>query len=582
MEISIGIDLGTTFSVAAFVNEFGEATEIPDPQRGQKTIFPSVVFYKGEGRFDVGDAALSTIEVFPEKTIRSAKRFMNEVFTPPSGVPQDETPVKFQSKILKAIKDYVEAPQNGYTVKNAVITVPAYFDSMKRNLTREAAEIAGIDCLGIINEPMAAAIYYCHCEGIVPNNQKFLVYDLGGGTFDVVLIEYRTDDTGVTVIETLAQAGDHQLGGDDWDIKLMEFILSKARASEEGSGLPAYLEDMDSKDRQKLRSAANQAKESLSFNPDREIVVEINGNSFIVEVTRDDFDGVTKSYLDDTGALVDKVLGYASLKESDIDLVLLVGGSTNMPMVQKYVNGKFGAEKVKYNNVNLAVAYGAAIYAVKLSDFQERMSEQKSESGQSETGEIAGVQTSDGQTVVQQNQGGIRIPAPPPMKVILNASHSIGVHSLIGGTTEDNLYVKNLVICGQSYEDETGIEATQTFASNQDGGFTVLFYSNECRNADEPIRVYKNDATTSFEDAYVSHTEPVKYLAQVTFNDDAIKEDDPIEITIRDNQNGAFADVCHLSTGKKERDIVLMNRESLNPDEIQREKEKLNIARVGR
>ena len=329
MEISVGIDLGTTFSVAAHVNEHGIVQEIVDQSRENKVNIPSVVYYQNENTVFVGEAAAQEMEAYPDKVIRSAKRFMGEDFIPPAGVPQDETPVKFQAKVLRAIKQYVEEHEIGYKIKNAVITVPAYFDDMKINLTKDAAARADIDVLGIINEPMAAAIYYC--ENTVPQNQKFLVYDLGGGTFDVVIIEYRINADGKNEIATLGQSGNHQLGGDDWNRDLMAFLLDEARKKD--PSVPSSLTDMDPHERQKLWVKADQAKLSLTKNLQRDVVVTINGINFEITVTRSDFERVTKERLDETGERVDRVLRECSLSEDDIDLVLLVGGSTFMPMV---------------------------------------------------------------------------------------------------------------------------------------------------------------------------------------------------------------------------------------------------------
>ena len=576
MEISIGIDLGTSFSVAARVNEMGQAEEIVDQARQNAVSIPSVVYYQNDKTVLVGKAALDEMEAYPEKVIRSAKRFINEDFDPvrPSEVPKDETPVTFQAKVLAAIKQYVEEHENEYKIKNAVITVPAYFDGMKINLTRDAAEIAGIDVLGIINEPMAAAIYYC--ANAEPKNQKFLVYDLGGGTFDVVIIEYRINNDGAIEIATLGQDGNHQLGGDDWDRQLMTFLLNEA--GKQDFSIPSKLSDMDPHERQKLWEKANSAKIALGKHTEREITIIVNGTNFQVTVTRDDFERETKTFLDETGERVDKVLKQCELTENDIDLVLLVGGSTYMPMVQNYVRGKFGAEKVKLNNPNLAVAYGAAIYANDLNKFKEiKEAEKKGE----------------------HRQGGDITPIPPaPPVIIFNAPRSIGVRSVIG--VNDDSFVTNMIYIGEQVKVGEEIEREKTYQSRQDGSFEVPFYSNERssqlsgaitdfstiedylkNNASALIKVHRNVLSTSDEDAFVSESaaDLLTYMASVYFEDDAIKEGDPVKVTIYYSQDRSYAKVEHKGIVKE---CPLENRNTLTDDEKDKQKRELENKKVER
>jgi len=581
MKISVGIDLGTTFSVAAYVDEFGKPQEIVDQQNRNAASIPSVVCYKNENNILVGDAALGEMALSPDKVIRSAKRFMNEKFDPPAGVPQDETPVKFQSKILGAIKSYVEDHSDGYEIEDAVITVPAYFDGIKINLTKEAAEIAGINVLGIINEPMAAAIYYCSEEE--PQNQKFLVYDLGGGTFDVVVIEYRVSENGETEIVTLAQDGNHQLGGDDWDRRLMSFLLSEARKEE--PSLPAKLTDLDSRDLQELWKKANAAKTTLSKKPSVDRTFEIDGNGFEVTIDRQDFESETKDLLDETGQRVDKVLQQCDLDGSDIDLVLLVGGSTLMPMVQEFLREKFGPEKVKVTDPNLAVAYGAAIYAQNLHKYIEIHSADN-------TSDTDGTSTtSTGGNLIDP------VSLTPPPSIIFNAPRSIGVRSVLLGSdsASENTVITNLIFLGEQVKMGEFLESERTFASGQNGSFEVPFYSNhrsdkfngvasdyssstEYMNANEDalIKVTFNPAAILVEDAYESDrtSDLLTYMASIYFDDDAIKENDEIKVTIMYSQDGAKAKVVHIPTGL-EKELSLENANTSTSEEIQEEKDKL-------
>ena len=560
MKISVGIDLGTTFSVAAHVNEFGQAEEIVDQARRNAPSIPSVVYYQNENTVLIGEAALAEMEAYPDKVIRSAKRFMNEVFKRPAEVPQTETPVTFSAKVLGAIKQYVEEHENGYEIENAVITVPAYFDAMQINLTKDAA-----------------AIYYC--ANAAPENKKFLVYDLGGGTFDVVVIDYRINDDGVAEIATLAQDGNHQLGGDDWDRRLMAFLLNKARETD--PSVPSKLEEMDPHERQKLWEKANAAKLALSRNPQKDVTITVNSDNFEIPVTVEDFERETKVYLDETGERVDKVLRDCKLTEDDIDLVLLVGGSTYMPMVQNYVREKFGADKVKFNNPNLAVAYGAAIYAKNLDKYKEKKEETERREAEKE---------GDEPWIIKPSTKGELTDGPTPPMIIFSAPRSIGVRSLVG----DDLYVTNMIFLGEPVKVGETIESEKIFSCKQDGRFEVPFYSNLRRerfagvaadyrtaedyvnaNSDALIKVIYDTAAISDENAYVSDrsADSLSYMASLYFEEDKIKENDPVRVTIRYSQDGADATVEHIPTGTI-KECELINNNTLTQAEIESEKTK--------
>ena len=533
--ISVGIDLGTTFSVAAYVNENGQPQVIYNQSQNNAVNIPSVVCYASDTNIVVGEAALSEAEITPEKVIRSAKRFIGEAFTPPAGVPQDETPVKFESKVLAAIKKYVEAQD--FEIRNAVITVPAYFDFNKIELTKQAAKIAGIDVLGVINEPMAAAIYYCMNQK--PENQKLLVYDLGGGTFDSVIIECRMENEVLNIV-TLASDGNHQLGGDDWDRCLMSLLLKLAH--EKNSDIPSDVSELEPEDRQMLWQKANEIKANLSDKEEKNTVLKINGTRVTdLLVTREDFKNETEHLLRQTGRKVDCVLEQAKLSEKDIDLVLLVGGSTFMPMVQEYVRERFGADKVKLNAPNLAVAYGAALYASNIVAYGTG-------EGNTETG------TTLGTTPVG---GGL---TKNKINVIPMASHSIGVcfHE------EGQYFVENMIFKGDELPKQVEESA---FSSEHDEGFCAFFYNNI--SAEKNIEVVKNPCATMPDDTYLACDSRVElsYLGSLEFRDERIQAGDLIKVVITAGQDGIFADVTHIKTGVEKR-INFENKDTLKPGEL--------------
>ena len=575
-QISVGIDLGTTFSAAAFINDNGQPEIIVNQSKNNAVNLPSVVFYQSESSITVGEGAFGEAQLEPDKVIQFGKRYMGLDFPPDSPQPYGETPVKFQSKILAAVKKYVEEHANDYEIKNAVITVPAYFDFNKRNLTRDAAEIAEIEVLGIINEPEAAAIYYCSNYG--EENQKFLVYDLGGGTFDSVIIDYQVGDEGAKIV-TLASDGNHQLGGHDWDRHLVTLLFEKAK-EQNTDILASSLAELDPDDRQMLWEKANDLKIILSDNEVKTVPLRIEGCPAKVTVTRAEFEILTKNLLDETGKKVDSVLRQAGLTESDIDLVLLVGGSSFMPAVQNYVRDKFGADKVKLNNPNLAVAYGAAIYAHNM-DYYKSISE-----------DPIPVPPSQGEVDWPEEQITSRpdIGIIGPGEVVHIASHSVGVRASVG----DSIYVVNMIYVG----DQLPIDVSRdTFISPSDGGFAAVFYQNTCSkkitpmeecesmseylsiNADAFVHVEKNreEDITGPETTFraIKSTDELTYLGELLFEDDRIRASDPIKVTLRASQEGIFAVVEHIPT-EWPQEIPLVNERSMTDDEKRNAKEDLS------
>ena len=372
----LGIDLGTTNSCMA-VMEAGEPVVIPNAEGGRTT--PSVVgFSKTEERL-VGQVAKRQAISNPENTVYSIKRFMgrtyNEVDVERKQVPykvvmgshgdakveisgKQFTPQEISSMILLKMKQDAEN-YLGEKISDAVITVPAYFNDSQRKATKEAGEIAGLNVIRIINEPTASALAYGLDKG---EEQKILVYDLGGGTFDVSIL-----DIGEGVFEVKATNGDTHLGGDDWDQVLIDFLVSEFK-KREGIDL--------SRDRmamQRLKEAAEKAKIELSGLGQTNVSLPfISANAsgakhLDITIARGQFENMTKHLLDRTVDPMKKALADAKLEPEDIDRVLLVGGATRMPMVQELVRQFFGKESYKNINPDECVAIGAAIQAGVLS-----------------------------------------------------------------------------------------------------------------------------------------------------------------------------------------------------------------------
>ena len=343
----IGIDLGTTNSCVA-VLEAGEAKVIPNPEGGRTT--PSVVSFKNGERI-VGDAAKRQV-ITNKDTVSSVKRLMgSDEKVEVNG--KKYTPEEISAMILSYMKDYAEG-YLGEKVNKAVITVPAYFNDAQRQATKNAGKIAGLEVERIINEPTAAALAY----GLDKQDeaQTVLVYDLGGGTFDVSILEL-----GDGVFEVKATAGNNRLGGDDFDNRIVDYLVETFK-KENGIDL-----SKDKMAMQRLKDAAEKAKKDLSGVTSTQISLPFISQSddgplhLELTLTRAKFEDLIRDLVDSTLEPVRKAMKDAKLKSSDIDKVILVGGSTRIPCVQELIKKELGKEPHKGVNPDEVVAMGAAI-----------------------------------------------------------------------------------------------------------------------------------------------------------------------------------------------------------------------------
>ncbi|WP_127162384.1 MULTISPECIES: molecular chaperone DnaK [unclassified Veillonella] len=344
----IGIDLGTTNSCFA-VMEGGEPTVITN-QEGARTT-PSVVGFAKNGERLVGQLAKRQAVSNPENTIISIKRHMGTDYKV-NVEGKSYTPQEISAMILQKIKADAEA-HLGEPVKQAVITVPAYFTDSQRQATKDAGTVAGLEVLRIINEPTAAALAYGVDKG---EDGKILVFDLGGGTFDVSILEL-----GEGVFEVLATSGNNHLGGDDFDQRIMDYLISEFK-KETGIDL-----SNDKLADQRLKEAAEKAKIELSGVASTQInlpfiTADATGPKHLdVTLTRAKFDELTRDLVEATIEPTRKAMKDAGLSASDIDKVLLVGGSTRIPAVQEAIKRELGKEPTKNINPDECVAIGAAI-----------------------------------------------------------------------------------------------------------------------------------------------------------------------------------------------------------------------------
>ena len=346
---AVGIDLGTTNSVVA-VLEGGEPTVIANAEGNRTT--PSIVAFKSEEVL-VGELAKRQAVTNPDNTVRSIKRHIGTNWKE-SFEGKDYTPQEISARILQKLKRDAES-YLGDDVTDAVITVPAYFNDAERQATKEAGQIAGLNVLRIINEPTAASLSY----GLENNeDQKILVFDLGGGTFDVSILEISEG-----VFEVKSTSGDSKLGGDDWDQRVMDWLIEKFKSS---TGIDLSNDKMAI---QRVQEGAEKAKIELSSTSETEINLPfITANDagpqhLLEKLSRSEFEKITADLVERTKEPVENALSDAGMKFSDIDHVILVGGSTRMPSVQQLVKSLTGKDPHKGVNPDEVVASGAAIQA---------------------------------------------------------------------------------------------------------------------------------------------------------------------------------------------------------------------------
>jgi molecular chaperone HscA len=357
--LAVGIDLGTTHSLVAAVRH-GLPECLPDAQG--RAILPSAVRYLGDGRRAIGHEALATQAEDPENTLVSVKRFMGRRLADIEGREKlpyhfidqpgmvaiatrdgEKSPVEVSAEILATLRYRAEDSFND-DVFGAVITVPAYFDDAQRQATKDAARLAGLNVLRLINEPTAAAIAYGLEHG---SEGLYAVYDLGGGTFDISLLRLSQG-----VFEVVATAGDTALGGDDIDHALADWALAQA-------GLAAR----SAQDKRSVLVAARRAKEALSATDRTVMQCPVGDRDLAVPVSRAQLDALAQPFVDRTLATVRKVLRDAKAKVEDVQGVVMVGGSTRMPLVREAVGRHFGREPLTNLNPDEVVALGAAIQA---------------------------------------------------------------------------------------------------------------------------------------------------------------------------------------------------------------------------
>ena len=350
-----GIDLGTTYSCIATLDRNGNP-EVVRNQADASDTLASAVFFESADNVVIGNSAKDMVETDGERVVQFVKR---EIGKPNARTYEFDgktyTPVEISALILGRLKQMVE--EQGGSVDDVVITCPAYFGLEERNATRKAGELAGMNVLNLINEPTAAALSYCARQ--FQEEKTILVYDLGGGTFDVTIVKMslvmNSDGNEVQMVTVIATGGNDELGGKDWDDKLFDHIL---QACCDENGLTP--DEIDVETRQLIRSRVEITKKKLSNAETAKVKINVNGAMTTINITREEFENLTSDKVAQTMTYVEDTLQKAG--NIEIDTVLLVGGSIFMPMIRNAVEARFPG-KVQIEDPDRAVAKGAAIYA---------------------------------------------------------------------------------------------------------------------------------------------------------------------------------------------------------------------------
>ncbi len=342
-----GIDLGTTFSELAVLNGIGKPEIVPNADGERLT--PSAIFFdeENQGLVRVGIEAIHSRYLNVKRSVRWVKRHIGDSTFSIKIDGKAWTPIELSALILKKLKQ--ECKTEHGEINDAVISVPAHFDEVRRKATMDAGKMAGLNVIGIVNEPVAAALYYATTRPVTGN---VLVYDLGGGTFDVTIMNVKDSKMNI-----LCSQGDHSLGGIDFDKCVLGIIEEKYRKK-----YKSELVDSD-ENRAKYEDEAEDIKKTLSRREVAKKIIYGPAGSLRIEITREMFEEAIKSLINRSEILIEVALKEAKLKNSDINKVLLVGGSSRMPVVQKCLQKKFGFAPEAAVNVDECVALGAALHA---------------------------------------------------------------------------------------------------------------------------------------------------------------------------------------------------------------------------
>lgn len=515
-----GIDLGTTYSCIAKLDQNGNPVVIQNylTDGGSYTLASAVFFEEGsENNTIYGELAKEYMETSPERLVQFAKR---EIGKPNGKVYKIDdivyTPIDISSMILKKLKQIAE--EQGENVSDVIITCPAYFGLEEKNATKTAGIMAGMNVLNLVNEPTAAAINYCYRE--FQENQVVVVYDLGGGTFDVTVLRMSMvkDESGSDIrqMKVLASTGNDRLGGKDWDDILYHIVLDRY-CQETGESA----DELDADTRQSIRGKVEKGKKTLSEKNSVKVRLKSSVN---VEVTREEFEEATRHLVAQTIDLLEVALREAG--DVTIDKVLLVGGSTKMPMIRTVMEEKFPG-RVRMEDPDLAVAKGAAIYASILVEEEEVVGVQP--------GPDPGPVPDPVREPPKRENTGLR-----EIKVVDQVSRSFGPGVLINGEyTVDNLILRGAEIPATS---------SRVYGTNEDNQEAVSVTVFESMTLEERIRPCQ-DVKGNPQDTNPEYQ--MKVLGELILDlPPNTPRDTEIEVTFMIDASGVHVTARNLATGE--------------------------------
>ena len=536
-----GIDLGTTYSCIARVDETGRAEVIKNLEG--ENITPSVVAFEDDTVI-VGSDAKEESSIKPETTVLLVKSYMGKKISMLDYNGEPKMPEEISSYILKKLaRDASE--QLGVEVKDVVITCPAYFGTAERTATKNAGKIAGLNVLEIISEPTAAAIYYgCTRKH---DEKTVLVYDLGGGTFDVTVMRISADK-----IEVVCSDGDHDLGGKNWDETLMSYLINQF------SQKVGYEVEPDEYLDQRLREMAEKLKKRLTATTKASGILEGDAKQEKLSVTREDFDRMTSIYLRETMNKVETVLEISKNKGYQIDEVLLVGGSTRMPQVKETLEAKFGKEKVHFLEPDEAVAKGAAIHAVNVYvNNQKNLSEKDFESEENIKvnidGDIKELNAKDYKEKLSFSPEIMSL-GGKAREVVMTTTKSFALNPIVNGRQIGyNMIIKNQLM------NNGFLEVSKVFGTYLPNQETV------------DITIYENDSM----EEYFELEENLK-LGKVTLElPKNLPKGSPIEITLKLTKEGILEVKGLDKTSNKEVKVEMNTKGIMSKQELERIKNKV-------
>jgi len=536
-----GIDLGTTYSCIARVDETGRAEVIKNLEG--ENITPSVVAFEDDTVI-VGSDAKEESSIKPETTVLLVKSYMGKEISMLDYNGEPKMPEEISSYILKKLaRDASE--QLGVEVKDVVITCPAYFGTAERTATKNAGKIAGLNVLEIISEPTAAAIYYgCTRKH---DEKTVLVYDLGGGTFDVTVMRISADK-----IEVVCSDGDHDLGGKNWDETLMSYLINQF------SQKVGYEVEPDEYLDQRLREMAEKLKKRLTATTKASGILEGDAKQEKLSVTREDFDRMTSIYLRETMNKVETVLEISKNKGYQIDEVLLVGGSTRMPQVKETLEAKFGKEKVYFLEPDEAVAKGAAIHAVNVYvNNQKNLSEKDFESEENVKvnidGDIKELNAKDYKEKLSFSPEIMSL-GGKAREVVMTTTKSFALNPIVNGRQIGyNMIIKNQLM------NNGFLEVSKVFGTYLPNQETV------------DITIYENDSM----EEYFELEENLK-LGKVTLElPKNLPKGSPIEITLKLTKEGILEVKGLDKTSNKEVKVEMNTKGIMSKQELERIKNKV-------